>query len=252
VADVVLSLLAHPDDAEFLCAGALIRLTREYGWQVHVATMTPGDCGSAELPPEEIALIRRGEAARAAALIGATYHCVEERDLRIFYQEESLERVTRLLRAVRPRLVLTHSPADYMLDHEVTSTLARAAVFGAPIPNLFRDYDHAPPLEQIPYLYYCDPIEGKDALGREVRPGFCIDVSGVMDDKAAMLATHASQRDWLLKHHGMDHYIQSMRDWGAHRGGAIGAAYAEGYRQHLGHGYPQGNLLGSLLGTAPG
>jgi hypothetical protein len=40
-----------------------------------------------------------------------------------------------------------------------------------------------------------------------------------------------------------------MRDWGARRGAEIGAAYAEGYRQHLGHGYPQDNLLGSLLGS---
>ncbi len=247
--DVALSLLAHPDDAEFLCAGALIRLARECSWQVHIATMTPGDCGSAELPPEEIAAVRRAEAARAAAHIGAVYHCVEERDLRIFYQEGPLERVTRLLRAVRPRLVLTHSPADYMLDHEVTSTLARAAAFGAPIPNLFRDQGHAPPLEQIPYLYYCDPIEGRDALGKEVRPGSCIDVSRVIDDKAAMLAAHASQRDWLLKHHGMDHYVQSMRDWGARRGALIGAAYAEGFCQHLGHGYPPEDLLGRLLGA---
>ena len=123
MADVVLSVLAHPDDAEFLCAGALIRLAREHGWQVHIASMTPGDCGSAELPPEEIAAIRRAEGARAAALIGATYHCLEERDLLIFYAERPLERVTRLLREVRPRLVLTHSPADYMLDHEMTSTL---------------------------------------------------------------------------------------------------------------------------------
>ena len=36
---------------------------------------------------------------------------------------------------VRPRLVLTHSPSDYMLDHEMTSALARAAAFGAPVPN---------------------------------------------------------------------------------------------------------------------
>ena len=57
---VVLSVLAHPDDAEFLCAGTLIRLTSEHGWQVHVASMTPGDCGSTELPAEEIAAVRRG------------------------------------------------------------------------------------------------------------------------------------------------------------------------------------------------
>src|SRR5438105_5285042 len=98
MADVVLSLLAHPDDAEFLCAGTLCRLGRECGWQLHIATMTPGDCGSAELDPEAIAAIRRVEATRAAALMGATYHCLEEHDLLLFYGERPLERATCLLR----------------------------------------------------------------------------------------------------------------------------------------------------------
>jgi LmbE family N-acetylglucosaminyl deacetylase len=248
MADVILSVLAHPDDAEFLCAGTLIRLGREHGWQVHVATMTPGDCGSAELPPDEIARVRRAEGARAAALIGAHYHCLEERDLLIVYGERPLERVTRLLREVRPRVVLTHSPADYMLDHEVTSTVVRAAAFAAPIPNFLAGHGLPPPLEHIPHLYYCDPIEGKDALGRPVEPGFRIDISGVLELKAQMLAAHASQRDWLLKHHGMDQYLQAMRDWAATRGRPTVAA-AEGYRQHLGHSYPQDNLLGRLLGV---
>src|SRR6516225_2400484 len=159
--DVILSILAHPDDAEFLCAGAMIRLVREHGWQAQLATMTPGDCGSAELPAEEISRIRRSEGAKAAALIGATYHCLEERDLLIFYEHRPLERVTRLLREVRPRIVLTHSPADYMVDHEMTSTLARAAAFAAPIPNFLPDNDLGPPLERNPALHYCDAIEGK-------------------------------------------------------------------------------------------
>jgi LmbE family N-acetylglucosaminyl deacetylase len=249
MADVVLSVLAHPDDAEFLCAGALARLARAHGWEVHIASMTPGDCGSVELPPDEIARTRRGEGARAAALLGAHYHCLEERDLLICYHERTLEAVTRLLRRVRPRVVLTHSPADYMLDHEMTSTVVRAAAFAAPIPNFLADRGLGPVLEHIPHLYYCDPIEGKDALGRDVPPGFCIDISDVIEAKAQMLAAHASQREWLLKHHGIDHYVNAMRDWGARRGHAYGVAYAEGFRQHLGHSYPQDNLLGRLLGT---
>jgi LmbE family N-acetylglucosaminyl deacetylase len=247
--DIILSLLAHPDDAEFLCAGTLIRMAREHGWDVHIASMTPGDCGSAELPPEEISRLRRAEGAHAADLIGARYHCLEERDLLIFYNERSLERVTRLLRAVRPRIVLTHSPADYMLDHEMTGTVARAAVFGAPIPNFLCERHPGPPLEDIPHLYYCDPIEGKDMLGREVAAGFCVDISGVIETKADMLACHASQREWLLKHHGMDQYVLAMREWGAQRGRGCGVAYAEGFRQHLGHSYPPDNLLAKLLGT---
>ena len=156
------------------------------------------------------------------------------------------------LRTVRPRLVLTHSPADYMLDHEMTSTLTRAAAFAAPVPNFLRDQGHPPALEHIPHLYYCDPIEGKDALGRDVEPAFCIDISGVIEDKAAMLTCHASQRDWLLKHHGLDQYLIAMRDWAARRGHGCGVAFAEGFRQHLGHSYPQENLLGQLLKPASG
>jgi LmbE family N-acetylglucosaminyl deacetylase len=249
MANVALSLLAHPDDAEFLCAGSLCRLVREYGWQASVASMTPGDCGSPDLPPDEISRIRRGEGARAAALIGAQYHCLEERDLLIFYCERALERVVRLFRDVRPTMVLTHSPADYMLDHEVTSTLARAAAFAAPIPNAFRERGHMPPLDHIPHLYYCDPIEGKDALGCSIPPTFAIDISGVIETKAAMLAAHASQREWLLKHHGIDQYVESMKNWSKERGRAHGVAFAEGFRQHLGHSYPQDNRLGELLGT---
>jgi LmbE family N-acetylglucosaminyl deacetylase len=245
---IILSILAHPDDAEFLCAGAMIRLVREHGWQAHVATMTPGDCGSAELPAEEISRIRRREGANAAAMIGATYHCLEERDLLIFYNERTLAKVARLLRTVRPTLVLTHSPADYMLDHEVTSQIVRASAFNAPIPNYLPDTQLAR-LEHIPHLYYCDAIEGKDAFGQPVPPSFCIDISEVLDTKVQMLACHASQRDWLLKHHGMDQYLESLRNWAQLRGESCGVRAAEGFRQHLGHSYPQDNLLGQVLGT---
>jgi LmbE family N-acetylglucosaminyl deacetylase len=252
MAPVLLSVLAHPDDAEFLCAGALIRLIREHGWQAHIATMTAGDCGSSAMSPEDISRVRRAEGARAAAHIGATYHCLEEMDLLVVYSERPLEKVVRLVRQVRPRILLTHSPADYMLDHEMTSSLARAAAFAAPVPNFLRDRGHPPPLEHIPHLYYCDAIEGKDPLGRRVEPHFRIDISSVIEDKAEMLACHASQREWLLRQHGMDQYVKTMRDWCAKQGAATNVAFAEGYRQHLGHSYPQDNLLGTLLGGRPG
>src|SRR5437879_5821872 len=166
MADAILSILAHPDDAEFLCAGVLIRLKVEHGWDVHIAARAPGDCGSMEQSSEDIARTRRAEGARAAAVLGAEYHCLEERDLLIFYNERTLEKVTRLMRQVRPRIVLTHSPADYMLDHEMTSTITRAASFAAPAPNFLRDSGHAAAIPRIPHLYYCDPIEGKDPMGR--------------------------------------------------------------------------------------
>ena len=49
----VLGIFAHPDDAEIVAAGTLL-LLRKAGWSVHIATMTPGDKGSAELSREKI------------------------------------------------------------------------------------------------------------------------------------------------------------------------------------------------------
>ena len=57
-----LSFLAHPDDAEFLCAGTLIRL-RDAGWEVHIATATPGDCGTMTQDRWDISAVRTNEAA---------------------------------------------------------------------------------------------------------------------------------------------------------------------------------------------
>jgi LmbE family N-acetylglucosaminyl deacetylase len=241
--------LAHPDDAEFLCAGALVRLASERGWKIHIASMTAGDCGSAEHSSAEISRIRRLEGAAAAALIGATYHCLDKCDLLVNYDAETLRTATTLLRSVRPRIVFTHSPDDYHLDHEMTSKVARAATFAAPVPLFARGPGGPEPLARIPHLYYCDPLEGKDALGRPIVPSFRVDISAAMDRKSAMLACHESQRNWLLKHHGIDQYIDAMRSWSAARGCECGVAFAEGYRQHLGHGYPQDNLLGELLTT---
>jgi len=246
---VALALVAHPDDVEFLCAGTLVRLAREHGWQVHLATMTAGDCGSAEHGPQEISVIRRAEAKASADRLGAPYHCVGALDLRVYLNDDLVDRVVRLLAEVRPSVVFTHSPDDYHMDHELTSRVVRAATFAAPIPNFLHGrWGGLRPLDHVPHLYYCDPVEGKDLFGRPIRPAFWVEVTQQMEEKERMLACHASQRDWLIKHHGMDDYLRAMRDWSAKQGRAAGVPFAEGFRQHLGHSYPQDNLIGRLLG----
>ena len=123
-----LSLMAHPDDAEFTCAGTLA-LLRERGWEIDIATMTPGDCGSAEFDREEISRIRKGEAAGAARILDAAYHCLECEDVFIMYDKATLLKVIALLRKVRPTIVFAPSPSDYMVDHEMTSKVVQTACF---------------------------------------------------------------------------------------------------------------------------
>jgi N-acetylglucosamine malate deacetylase 1 len=243
----VLALHAHPDDVEFQCAGTLV-LLRAAGCAVTIATMTPGDCGSAEHDAETIAAIRRDEARASAAMIGADYVCLEFRDLAIFNDDDSRRRVTEVLRRVRPDVILTAPPIDYIADHEMTSLLVRDACFGASCPNYTtRQWEPAPPLGKIPHLYFVDPLQGRDREGRPVPADFLVDVSRVFSTKRQMLSCHASQRNWLLRQHGIDEYLEVQARWGAVRGAEIGVAQAEAFRQYPGHPYPQENLLARLL-----
>ena len=58
-----------------------------------------------------------------------------------------------------------------------------------------------------------------------------------------MLACHASQREWLRAHHGMDEYLEAVKRHDAARGSCSGVAYAEAFVQHRGHAYPHDDLL---------
>jgi len=241
----VLSLGAHPDDAEFFCAGTLALLNKK-GWQVHIATMTPGDCGTVQYSREEISKIRRAEAAKAAGILDGSYYCLECDDIFIMYDRLTLLKAIELLRKIRPTIVFTTSPSDYMVDHETAGRIAQTACFACGVVNI--ETAGAEPFEPVPYLYYMDPVEGKDNFGAEVKASTIVDITSVMDTKEKMLCCHESQRNWLLKHHGIDDYVISMKKLGEERGREINSRFAEGFRQHLGHAYPQDNILKAELG----
>jgi LmbE family N-acetylglucosaminyl deacetylase len=240
----ILALMPHPDDIEILCAGTLIRL-KELGYEIHTATMTPGDKGSAEHTQEEIAAIRREEGKKGSAIIGAASHqCLEFRDLEIVFDNLSRLKVAGALRKVNPFLVITTAPQDYMFDHEITSALVRDACFSASAPLYPAEGN---PIDHVPYLYYADAIEGHNYLGQPSPVSCIVDISAQIEQKADALKAHDSQRSWLMRQHGMDNYIESMKTWSAKRGAEIGVSYAEAFHQHLGHPHPQENKLAELL-----
>ena len=192
----LLAFMAHPDDAEILVGGSLL-LLRSAGWELGLATMTAGDCGSATHTREEIARIRLGEAKAAAAYLGASYACAGLRDVEVLYSVENLHRVVEVMRGFGPDVVLTHSPIDYMTDHEEASRLVRAASFALAMPLYETDQPTTAPVARAtPALYYADAIEGMDTMGERVPPQFYVDISGEIQNKRELLARHASQRDW--------------------------------------------------------
>ena len=240
----VLAIVAHPDDAEFLCAGTLA-LLHQKGWKIHMATMTAGDCGSKKLGRAEVSAIRRKEATNSANILEAQYDCLGFKDLFITYDQPSIVKVVGLIRKVRPNLVLTMSPSCYMVDHELTSKLVQTACFGGGLVNV--ETPGFLPLDCIPHLYYADAMEGKDKFGTKINASTIINITSVIDTKTRMLACHESQREWLRDHHGMDEYILSMKRQAEDRGKELGVQFAEGFRQHLGHAFPQDNIIKNEL-----
>ena len=242
----ILAIHAHPDDIEILAGGTCALLAAK-GHELTMVTISDGDCGSREYNAEQTARLRKSEAAQAAALIRAKYQWGGLHDLAIFNDDASRRLTTGLIRQLRPEIVLTSAPSDYLADHEMVSLLVRDACFAAGAPN----YQAAgTAIDWIPALYFMDPVSGVDREGRAVAPDFVVDVSAVFATKRDMLACHESQRNWLRAHHGMDNYLTTMEDWTRLRGTSAGLDFGEGFRQYKGHPYPQGPVLQSLLGLA--
>ncbi len=244
----VLALFAHPDDAEFLCAGTLIHLANQ-GATIHIATVTSGDCGTTLFPACKISRIRVSEARRSAAMIGAQHTTLKEKDLLVMYDKPTLQKVMELVRQVNPDLVFTHSPSDYMVDHETASCLCQTACFGGMCVN-FETGAKKPvkALQTVPHLYYAQPMGSIDILGIKVSPGICVNIESTVERKTQMLACHESQYAWLKSQQNQTSPMDTMRKMSAQVGALANFKYAEGFRQHLGAGFPQDDALSALLG----
>jgi LmbE family N-acetylglucosaminyl deacetylase len=244
----ILAFHAHPDDVEAL-AGGMLTLAAAAGHEIVIASMTPGDCGSAEHAPEQIAAIRRREAAMAAGLLGARYVCAEFRDLAVFNDEPSRRRVTELLRRARPELVLAASAEDSQCDHHAASNLVRDSVLAAATPNYRTGAPNAAPaLPNIPHLYFMDPPGGVDRQECAAVPDFVVDIGLVFARKQRLLAQHRSQREWLSQFLGVDDPLARMERWARRSGALAGVEFGEGFRRCRGQGYPSSPLLEELLG----
>jgi len=241
----IASIHAHPDDAEILAGGTLALLSG-LGHEVVIVSLSAGDCGSTVYSPDEIAAIRKAEAAESAALIGADYRWGGFHDMAIFNDDPSRRAVTGLLRDLRTEIVLTAAPSDYLSDHEATSQLVRDACFAASIPN-YTTPTGSGALQAIPHLYFMDPIDQRDRSGNLIVPDFTINVASTFETKRKMLAKHESQRLWLQQQHGMTDYIQQMEEWTSVIGKRAGITLGEGFRQYQVHPYQRAPLLQHTL-----
>src|SRR5579871_3887844 len=111
-----IAIAAHPDDIEFCMAGTLL-LLKEAGYETHYLNLSSGNLGSMEYDAVETRFVRRQEAQKSAQLLGAVFHPSLTDDLEILYERDVLHRLSATIREVKPEILLTHSPQDYMEDH---------------------------------------------------------------------------------------------------------------------------------------
>jgi LmbE family N-acetylglucosaminyl deacetylase len=231
---VALSINAHPDDAEAWNAGVL-KLLKDKGYKIIIATMTGGDLGGCKTSMEETARIRFEEAKLAAAVLDAEYYTLGGIDGFLFDSKEMRLKAISLIRKVNAGIIFTHLPNDYHSDHRTTSNIVEAAAMVSsldPVPVKEK------PLEMTPLLYHSSPFALSDPLGTEIAPPhFYVDISSVIETKIKMLSYHKSQQELMRHMHKMDNFFEFILEGNRNYGTLAGVKYAEVYWQHLGGGF---------------
>ena len=242
----VLAIGAHPDDIEQYCGGTLL-LLGQAGYDITIAALTNGACGSKTLTGKEIISIRLKEAQTGAKLIGAKYLNLGIRDGCVEYNLETTKRLVKLVREINPQIIFTHPLVDYMTDHSHTGKLVLWALPESTHAN-FPANAKAPAQEHIPYVYHTDPqgLIGFD--GQIVRASIIVDITDTIEQKLKAFAAHASQMDFLKFKQKEFDAVEKTRRWAVTRGEQVRVPYGEGFTQQLLEQYPRRNILAEVLG----
>lgn len=231
-----LAIAAHPDDIEFIMAGTLLQLRAE-GWDIHYLNVSTGNMGSTVMSAAETARVRRKEAQAAAKTLSAKWYAPLCDDLLVFYNEENIRRISAIVRAAKPSVVLTHALADYMEDHMITARLAVTAAFSRGVPN-FRSIPQRTPDLTPCTIYHAMPHGQCTPLREPITPELLIDTTSVHATKRAALACHASQKEWLDATQGQESYLNTMDDFSRRLGKRSKKfQHAEGWTRHLHYGF---------------
>ena len=194
MSDVPLRLLilgAHPDDSEFH-AGGLSSLYRKLGHEVKMVSVTDGSAGHHRIGREELAAVRKREAAAAAGVIGATGVTWEFPDGMLQATLEVRHRVIAEIRSYRPDLILTHRTNDYHPDHRAVGQAVQDASFLVRVPHVVPE---VPALDRDPVVAYMADMFTKPT---PMEPHIVLDIGNRLDTIIKMLAQHASQVfEWL-------------------------------------------------------
>ena len=182
---VVLAVAAHPDDIEFMMAGALLLLAKA-GYELHHMNVANGSCGSVAMNKDQTVAVRTQEARNAADCLAAKFHPPLVNDLKIYYCPELAARLCAIVRRVNPEILLIPSIQDYMEDHTNVSRLMVTSAFCRNMLNFETD-PPSNPIQSEMALYHALPYGLQDQLRKPVKADLYVDVTSTMDKKREAL-----------------------------------------------------------------
>jgi len=175
----ILAIFAHPDDVELAVGGTLLKV-KHLGYRTGALDVTAGEMGTRGTVDG-----RAKESEAAAKILRLD---VRENlglpDGHVFVTDEERTKLVRVLRRLKPKVILTHQDGDPHPDHNHIAQLVRES---ARLSSMLR-YDEETGDEKIPV-----PNVAHNLFSRRLIPSFIVDVSDFMDDKMAAIRAHASQ-----------------------------------------------------------
>jgi len=175
----ILAVVAHPDDAELICGGSLIKSSAR-GRRTGVLDLTRGETGS-----RGTAQLRAREAERASEILGlAVRRNAGLPDSRLVNSPEARSEVAGILRELRPRIVITHWLNGRHPDHRAAAELAYDASFLAGLKNFQAPGDPFRPSKVVHALSFREDAE---------KPTFVVDITEEMERKLEAIGAYGSQ-----------------------------------------------------------
>ena len=175
----ILAIFAHPDDVELAVGGTLLKM-KHLGYRTGALDVTRGEMGTRGTV--ESRAIEADEAAKILKLD------VRENlglpDGHVFADDESRTKLVRVLRRLKPKVIMTHQDNDPHPDHNHIVQLVRESARLASM----RRYDEETGGEKIEV-----PNVAHNVFSRLVRPSFIVDISEFLDEKMAAIRAHVSQ-----------------------------------------------------------
>ena len=213
----VLAIAAHRDDVELTCGGTLAKLASQ-GHRTGILDLTEGELGtrgSAEL--------RADEAQRAASVLGvAVRENLGLPDAGIVNTPETRKMIARVLRRLRPAIVIAPAQQGRHPDHRITSELVRDACFISGLAKIEPDLPKHRPRKVLHCLSYREDY---------TRPTFVVDISAEFDRKLQAIRCYGSQFDGVTQagevYPNGDPLYEIVRHQAAHYGSLIRTRYGE-------------------------